>query len=121
MSNFTPLVSHSEVFEGDTVTMDLRCLKRSDMLKLMPYMEISQVGNDTVTKFTDQNEFAKVMMDFLPSNVSNFHGLTDSSGAPVTLETMVSELYFNKLTMNIIGKLMEISSLREDEAKKSEQ
>lgn len=120
MSNFTPLADYTVEFEGDTVTMQLRRLKREDQQKLVPFM--GEVGDDGKAKMTfkDQMEMSNAMQDLLPGHVKNFKGLRDANSANITLEVAIDEVYFQDLVGKILMELMHISNVGIKEEKKSE-
>lgn len=110
MSNFTPLVKFSLEFEGDSISMDLRRLKREAILKLSPYLTTNEQGKVTGLSFEDQTKFTNVMIEILPSYVTNFSGLVDAIGNLISLEDMIQEAYFQSLVSHIVSKLLLISS-----------
>ena len=118
MSQFTPLVSYETEFEGDRITMNLRRLQRKDMQKLTPYMHAEDGG--TKITFSDQMEFSNMAMDLLPVYVSNFQGLTNSAGEPMSIESIIDEVYFSSLLQELVVEIFSISRLSGEDAKNSE-
>ena len=114
MSSFTPLVKFEVQFENDTITMNLRRLKRKAMMKLTPYMTKDGEGA------LDEIELMNVSADMLPEHVVDFKGLFTKNGMVITIEEMCEEAFFITLQADIVGEIFKISSLQEEEAKNSQ-
>lgn len=122
MGNYTPLVSHSVSFDGDLVTMNIRRLKRADMMKLLPYLSERTNANgetETVVAFSSQAELFDVVSEMLKGYVTNFTGLKMADGENVSLENALDEAYYIPLVSDIVAKLIEVSQLDEADTKNS--
>lgn len=120
MSGFTPSVSFTTEFDGDTVSMRLRRLKRKDLNKVSPYMKMADPKSGLVQLSLEESfEFLEIMSGVLPEYVQQFKGLTDAEGNPLDLNQALEESYFIPLISAITGRLFEISNVQEGEAKNS--
>lgn len=121
MSKYTPSIKHTIKFDGDTVTMTLKRLKRQDMVKLNPVMVKVKpdMSEDDAILVADELRIV------IPGNVEDFTGLKDEEGNEIPLDTALEEYYFSPLMQQIAWKLVEIStpeSIRKEmERKKSKQ
>lgn len=109
MGNFTPKVKFTTEFDGDTISMELARLKRKHVVALSPFMKESDAEGNTTMSFEDQAKFAEALTGVLPEVVFNFSGVTTSDGQPVSLETVISEAYYNGLVVLITQELFAIS------------
>lgn len=97
MSNFTPLVTRTYEFEGDTITVKFSRLKRKHMLNAMPALSNLNAAEDEVAKNVALNEFLNDVIDVIPEYVKEFNGLNDSEGNAISIETVIDDFYFLKL------------------------
>lgn len=77
---------------------------------------VDDEGN-AVVEFSNQVEFSNMMVDIIPSCVTNFVGLTDASGTPMTLEYAIDQTYFSDLVGRIMSELFSISKPKKEELK----
>ena len=113
MSNFTPTVKFETEFEGDTVRMNLRRLKRGDMMKLSPYLTTETGGA------IDGMQLMDISAGFIRDYVFDFCGLTDAEGSELPFTAITDEVYFLGLISEIITRLFEISNMGEGDEKNS--
>ena len=128
MSNFTPLVQKEYEFDGDTITMHFRRLKRKDMLAIMPRLkkfEDSQRESKALEKSDDAdavsaaaesvNESLGDLVDALsakvPEYTEHFEGLIDSEGHPIGIKTVCEELYFMRLCVKLCMDMIQESTV----------
>lgn len=116
MSKFTQAVEEKALFDGDEVCFTMRRMQNKHMLKLAPTATATP-GENRVARTARLVDEAK---DVLRECVSNFRGLKDAEGKEVPFETVLEEGYFLALLDGMLGRLWEISILKEVDAKKSE-
>lgn len=114
MSGFVPNSKFCTSFEGDEVCMVLSPLKRKDVQTLAPFISQEDDGQVKMS-FKEQLDFLNAFSDMMPDYVADFSGLKDESGNEVLLEIVFSNVYFMELSGIIVGELMNISRLRQDE------
>ena len=119
MSGFTPSVNFTLEFDGDTIDVTCKRLKRKDMIKLSPYINVDEDGGVKMS-FESQMKMFDVMSNLLPEYIIKFDGLTQSDGSKIDIKGALAESYFNSLTGDLISNLMRISSLSEEESKNSD-
>ena len=120
MSNYTSTYTATYEFDGDTVQVKSKRLKRKDALKLAPYMNVDDDGN-VAMNLEKSIEFIDKSADVLKKNVVEFTGLVDADGEPIALGDILSDdgdTYFMPLVSDIIGGLIEHSFLKGDTEKK---
>jgi hypothetical protein len=114
MSNFTPLVTKEYEFEGDTVTVTFRRLKRKHMLQALPAMnrlsELDVNETEINNKTELVNDFIGSIIDAIPEYVETFSGLADSEGNPIGIETVINDFYFLKLATFISMDMVKSST-----------
>jgi hypothetical protein len=115
MSKFSFTDVFDTKFEDDVITATLSKLKRKDYLTLTPFVKTDQDGVVKMS-FEDEQKFLDVASDLLPAYVTDFIGLTDNTGSPVSLEAVVEHVYFLQITSELVGALMANSGLQEEEA-----
>jgi hypothetical protein len=106
----------STKFSTAEVTMDLRPLKTSAMLLLMPHMNINM--DDAVALVATSMEVQALAPQILPEHVRKIDGIT-VNGQPITPEHLAEESIFTQLTAEIMGQLMAISTVSRDAEKNS--
>jgi len=117
MSNFTPLVSKEYEFDGDKVVVSFTRLRRKDMLKVLPafkkIQDSNQVEGEPMTEgFAEGiNDILNDVAELIPNYVKEFTGLYDTDSTPITIETVVNELYFAKLSGMIVTDLIKESGV----------
>ncbi len=112
MSNFTPLVTKTYDFDGDKVTVIFARLKRKDMLAVLPaYKRLNDADENSAEKAEAINDILNGIADSLPGYVKELTGLNDSKGNAITIETVVDEMYFMKLSSLIAADMMAESSI----------
>lgn len=115
MSKFTQSVESTIKFDGDEVSFTLRRMQNKHMLKLAP----------TAVSLPDENRVARTVRlvdeakEVLKECVTNFRGLKDSQGRDIPFDTVLEESYFLALLDGMLGRLWDISILKEVDAKKS--
>ena len=114
MSRYTQAVEEKTSFDGDEVTYTLRRMKNKHMLIVAPAISI-QDGNLLARTSRLSDASKSVVLEC----VSNLNGLKDSAGGAIPIEIVLEEAYFLPLVDEILGKLIKISVLQEDDAKKS--
>jgi hypothetical protein len=117
MSGYTSLVKKQYTFEGDTVEVQFRRMKRKHMLKLIPVMneynealEVEETGGEAPKPSSELVEnLLTVVMGHATEYVSYLTGLKDSEGADVGITEVFEEMYFLELATEIAEDLMEES------------
>lgn len=115
MGRFTQAVDETVTFDGEQVSFTMRRMQNKHMLKIAP-MLAANPGENALARTARLVEASK---ETLAECVSNFRGLTDSAGNPVTLATAMEEAYFLPLLDTVLGRLLQVSVMQEIEAKKS--
>lgn len=119
MSNYTKNVKYVTEFEGDTITMLLSRASNKHMQTLAPiidrYMKGKGAEEDVSMSFEDMLGMLSGTSTTVASLVSNFHGLEEEDGTPIPIETVIDEIYFKDLTMEIFNKIFEISNLSKED------
>ena len=110
MSNFTPLVSKTYEFEGDTVRVEFKRLKRKHMLNAIPALKRLQESDGDEAQLEKVNEFVNEIIDVIPEYIEVFDGLLDNQGQPITIETVIDDFYFLKLASQISMDMVKESS-----------
>ena len=115
-------------FQGEKVTVELRSLKRAAMVKIFPYIEKAPKQKTDTMKATDK-EVYKLILDgwdlqalaceILPGHIQNIQGLT-INGRPPTVEELADETVLSSFTIMVMGKLISISAITEQDGKNSE-
>jgi hypothetical protein len=116
MSNFTPTVSKTYKFEGDTITVEFSRLKRMDVLMMMPKVQQAaalQIEKDEAGAATLNNEVLNDLLTVLPDYVKKFDGLKYENGEPIKFEDAVNEMYFIDLITDIGMDVMNSSMVVE--------
>ena len=116
MSNFTPLVSKTYTFEGDTITVEFARLKRMDVLMMMPKVQQAaalQIKKDETGAALLNNEVLNDLLTVLPDYVKKFDGLTYENGEPIKFSEAVDEMYFMDLITDIGMDVMNSSMVVE--------
>jgi hypothetical protein len=109
MSNYVPTVRFETEFEGDIISMELRQLTRKTFLDWTPFL--SKMDDEGKLSEEDTIKMVNVAADILPEYVSDFKGLKDANGNPISIETVSTEVYFMDLVSILVTKLMEISQV----------
>lgn len=123
MSNFTPNFTKTFNFQGDTITVKFRRMKRQHMALLAPYFEESDEGLSL--KFTDVQEFLDKCQLIFTDTIVSFNGLRTADGEEITeshdlYETEVlSGTYFQELLMEMTTELINQSSVSKSDMGKS--
>lgn len=146
MGNFRKLITCTTAFDGDTIKVDLKKLKRKDAVRLIPMMGTpDDEGNFKVDDLAEQMELMDAMSDILSNHkyIVNFSGLFVTDENPETgeertrelvmkqgkltddknsdlLESLLEDAYFMPLLSDIVSTLMDKSFMKNDEVKKSE-
>ena len=123
MSKYIPRVKHEIEFQGDTITMNMQRLSRSDVMSLAPHfstMATSGEGEDAEPtdlklSFETQLEVNNLAAEWLPKYIHDFNGLYDSEKTPIPLSTVIEDSYFIALMNNIIHQLFKISMAQKEE------
>lgn len=116
MSRFTQAVDEKFEFDGDEVCFTMRRMQNKHMLKLAP----TAIGMPSENRIARTARLIDEAKDILRECVTNFHGLKDADGKEISFEMVLEESYFLALLDGMLGRLWEISILKEVDAKKSE-
>lgn len=117
MSKYTPKITTTREFDGDTVAVTLSRMKRKHMLLISGKVVVDENG-DSSLKVT-QAEMLEAMSDVLRECVVEMSGLFDADGEAISLDTVLDDLYFFELAMWILSELMVGSRLSKEDEKKS--
>ena len=116
MSNFTPLVERTYEFDGDTVAISFSRLNRKDMMNVLPVFQELKDAEEGKAEHTEGiNNVLNALADLIPTYVKKISGLFDSDGAEISIETIVNEMYFMKLSSMIAMDLIKESGVPEGE------
>jgi hypothetical protein len=115
MSKFTPTVKWETDFDGDHVVFELRRLTNEQMMKLAPCFPTELATGGAFLRSVKLVSEAK---EVLRSCVVSMHGLTDSQEQEMKLERILDEGYFIRLLDSLLGRVLKVSMLTEDEIKK---
>lgn len=114
MGKFTPSIQREVMFEGEKIRYTLRRITNAQMMSIAPAMiDIENEGPRT--------KAARIVMAGKPvmqECVTDFSGLTDSTGKPVSFEVVLIESYFLRLAELILTELLAYSTMTEEDAKK---
>jgi hypothetical protein len=114
MSNFTPLVTREYEFEGDKISMTFSRLKRKHMLGAMPALKTMRDLQDESASDdrmqTAMGDVLTAIVDHVPDYVTEFKGLTDENGNPISIETVCNEFYFMALSAQICNDVLQAST-----------
>lgn len=117
MGRFTPTFEHTEEFDGDTIKLRLRRLKRAQMQVLAPHMKTDDAG-ETKMSFADTLALLEAAEKVLPEAVESMSGLL-IDGREVAISDIVEETYFMPLLGNLLRTLFEASTVQGQEEKNS--
>lgn len=115
MSKYTPTFIRSREFDGDNVSVTFKHLKRQHLLKVAG--KISQNDEGMPVLKGDQGEILDLMADILADCVESINGLTDNVGNTISLDTVISEVYFLPLSSWIFSELMLACGVGEEDEK----
>lgn len=116
MSGFTKTFTVTEVFDGDTITIEMKRLRNEHMIVLTPYFVESENG-DTKVRFKDNIEKLSVGSKVIPDQVVRFEGCKDKEGRPLGINDIVGEMYFSELVDRLIAHLFVQANPRLQEKK----
>jgi len=100
MSRFVRQIRFETEFDGDKVSMKLSPMTYGDMALVAP------VSGQAL----DAKAFIAAVRDVLPKYVSEFGGLKDAEGVDLTLEDVVTQVYFVGLLQDVAVRLVRLSS-----------
>ena len=121
MGTFTPSISKSFEFDGDSVTVVFNRMKNRHFLRIAPFLLPDPEGPRTLQAGMMRSvKLVEDSKDILKECIVSVSGLTDSSGRSLVLEDIIEEGFFIPLLDRMLGALMEVSVLREVDAKKSD-
>jgi hypothetical protein len=109
-------------FDGNTVSMDVKPLKRGAFLRLLPVLDMFQAAASNASDTQRVADFDTVMGaigKFLPEYVKNITGF-EVDGRPPTIQDIIDETPFARLCTDVIIELTRISTLSAQESKNSE-
>ena len=98
-------------FDGEDVVFTLRRLKRKDVIKLMPYINMGEDGEVNMS-LEDQIRMVDVAAGFVGEYIE--------SVSPISPEDLLEEAYYLPLLGQVIGELVSHSFPRAEEGKKSD-
>ncbi len=117
MSNFTPLVKREYEFDGDVIQVTFARLNRKDMVNVLPsFIKIKNAEKESDLFLEGINDVLNDLADLIPIYVKTFEGLNDAEGNVITIETVVNEMYFSKLSTMIAMDLIKESGVPSGEA-----
>jgi len=109
-------------FDGATVSMEVKPLKRGAFLRLLPVLDMFQKASGNPNDMQRATEFDTVMGEigkFLPEYVRNIAGF-EVDGRPPTIQDIIDETPFARLCTDMIIELTRISTLSAQDSKNSE-
>lgn len=123
MGGFSKTVKLRPVhFDGDEVQITVERLKTEDMVDLSEVLNF----DDGATKLTfkDSVQLCQVASKVVPKYVKAVAGLRFEDGTEMTLDefhTLIpKEFYFMELVGDVLGQLVEVSTVQDHEEKNSE-
>lgn len=127
MSKFTPKVTKQYEFDGDTINVTFRRLKRAEALTLAPYARTEADG--ITVSFENQIKLLEVTGELLPNVIERFTGLFIDDvevdyikdGDTKNLDgwnSFLEEAYFFQLHSDILLDILNASFLSGDDKKK---
>lgn len=119
MSNYIPNYESEIEFEGDTIRLEIAPLENDDFRKILPYFKEDDNG-EIKLRFEDQEKFSTVSSEILKKYVVQFTGLKDHNGQPVDLDTVISKVYFIKLSGELFNQVFLASGISKEDEKKSD-
>ncbi len=118
MSNYTANIKFKIEFDGDPIAGVMKTASIQDMKSLAPYIKTSGGADEVTMSFSDSLEIVTVASEIFPRLITSFTGLHDSSGNPVDVKTVCSELYFLPVVMELFSILSSGSSVKSADEKK---
>lgn len=116
MGRFTPYVQYETEFDGDKVKCTMKRLTNAHMLVIAPIF----TANENKSAMEKTSALLHLAPAVLTESIISFEGLTTADGAPIKMEDALKELYFAPLFDRILGRLLEASTIGEEDAKKSQ-
>lgn len=116
MSKFLKTCRNIFEFDGDKVEVVAERLKKDDVLTMNSFG--AMVDGTYTVDGTKSKEMAAFTSDLLKKRVKSFSGLTDGNGEPVTLDDVLSEMYFTSLVDDILVFILDSSVLNKETEKK---
>ena len=110
MSSYTPTKKLEVTFEDDTVKVQFKLLTRGQFSKLLPFF--SQVQGDTPDPSSIMG-MLDAASEFIDECIIKFSGLHDQDGNELEFQVVKDDQYFTNLFVEIIGKILEASSVQE--------
>lgn len=126
MAGYTRLVKDSFEFEGDTVEVVFRRLKRTEYMQLAPFVEMTKSGGADMT-FESVNQMYDIIDEIIPAVVKEFKGLVIDGETLIYVSSkedesheifneIITEAYFSVLIQSLLGSIMNHSMPKNDEA-----
>lgn len=115
MSKWLPTETKELEFEGDAVRVSYSRLEYGDFLRLAPHLKIDGAGNVSSGDLVGNVELCMIAAELLPKYVRSFTGLTDATGAPVTLEAVCKEIYFLPLVADLLACIVTTGGIKDKE------
>ena len=122
MSSFTKEIQLGPFeFDGDSITLVVRRLKRKDLKKIQPFLMSDGKGSITVDPLQSLDMIDSIA-PILPKRVISVSGFSPESETEKALEIILDESYFLNLLVDMITQLMEKSFYKpgKKEEKKSD-
>lgn len=121
MSKFTKQIKKTYEFEGDTIQVSMKRLKRKDAIKLAPFISSGDEDGKVSMSFEDSLVFADKSSSILNKYVTDFTGLKEEDGTPLEVSDIFGddgEVYFIGLISEMMADLMEASFVGDSEKEK---
>ena len=118
MSKFVKSKYFETEFEGDTVSMRIKPLKRKHMMELAPFMPEDNDADNMGT--LDSMNMLDLGAKMLPGYLEDFKGLKDDEGNALAVEDIVEEMYFLNLVSEIMTEVFQISGMSPKSAENSQ-
>lgn len=123
MGNFTREFTTLYHFDGDTISVTMRRLKRPEAMALAPFIDLES-GE---ISFEDSMQMMDKVSELLPNVIVEFSGLIVEGEEVIysqgddqkKLSFLFEEMYFMDLLTRIMTELINSSFLSEDDKKKS--
>jgi len=120
MSNYTPSMTLTTEFEGDSVVIKLRRIKRTHVMSMMPYMKRLPGTDDFEPDESKFSEMFDTICSWIEEYIESITGLVDTENNPININTIIEEQYFFPLLQEIAMKLLNSRGVSAKDAKKSD-
>lgn len=119
MSKFTPSITRTYEYEGDTVTIVMNRLKRKDAVKMMPFFGEPDENGNYKMSVQQQMVLLDNCADIIRKNVVSITGMSFDEAVNDVIAVVFDEAYFLELLSDILNDMIEASFTKAEHVKKS--